>query len=311
MLQIPEKGFLPSASAINVQPWALCDWIEASLLFDDSSVTKSDIVDMLIEYQICHDDNQDLAHRIADLGWEEFSRRQQWGGIPNTADISSTRIEHDIDWKDDIIRSFFVYLSTLKIYPDWAKSHQDFSNQGDLFEKVVEKIFPALLPGWNTYRAGWSPENTKNLPEIVDELCQRLHTKGAQDLNDWISPNANDGGLDIVCYRKYEDEREAMPAIFIQCASGKNWRDKVKTPDPGNWQKYLNSAVQPTTGIAAPFVIETQELRIASLTGQIIVFDRLRMLSAAREHNVALDAPLITEVTDWMIPRIDDLPRAG
>jgi len=289
---------------------ALCDWIEASLLFDDKTVTKSDIVDILIEYQICHDDNQDMAHDIANLGWQEFSRRQSWGGIPNSTYITSTRIEHKIDWQEDIIRSFFVYLSALKIYPDWAAPHRDYSRQGDFFEKVVESIFPAILPGWITYRAGWSPDNTKNLPQIVGDLCQRLYTEGAIDLDRWINPQGNDGGLDIVCYRKFEDEREAMPAIFIQCASGKNWRDKLATPDPDTWQKYLNSAVRPTTGIAAPFVVETKELRIASLTGQIIVFDRLRMLSAAQQHDVDLDDDLSTELTAWMAPRIDALPRA-
>ena len=207
--------------------------------------------------------------------------------------------------------SFFVLLSTLRIYPDWATTHQAPAVQGDLFEKVVEAICPAMLPGWCSYRTGWSPENTKNIPAIVEELCTRLCVNGATDLDNWISPTDKDGGLDIVCYRQFEDEREALPVFFLQCASGKNWRDKINTPNAASWQKYLNSAVQPSTGIVAPFVIENRDLRIAALSGQVVVFDRLRMLSAARDAKITLTKNLLVELLDWMRPRVTDLPRAA
>ena len=266
---------------------------------------------MLIEYQICPDEQQDLAYQIATEGWDELVRRKRWGGIPSSVSINSTRVTVDGSWEVSPIWSFFVLLSTLRIYPDWAKKHRAHAVQGDLFERVVEAICPAMLPGWISYRAGWSPDNTKNIPAIVEELCDRLYVSGAPDLDDWISAAANDGGLDIVCYRKFEDEREALPMFFLQCASGKNWREKVNTPNPASWQKFLNSAVQPSTGIVAPFVIEARDLKMAALTGQVVVFDRLRMLSAAERANIALASDLLTELLEWMRPRVIDLPKAA
>lgn len=313
MLEIPPVGFSRSAKKSNVKNGPLADWLEANILFVEPSIAQSDVVDMLIEYQICRDDGQDLAHQIAEDGWEELSRRKRWGGLPSSVSINRRRIEAHDSWEDTPMWSFFVLLSALRIFPDWARTQteQAYAVQGDLFERVVETVCPALLPGWNSYRTGWSPGNTKDIRKIVEELCGRLHVSGAADLDRWISPEARDGGLDIVCYRQFDDEREAMPTFFLQCASGKNWRDKVKAPDAGSWQKYLDSAVQPSTGIVAPFVIEDSELRRAALTGQVVVFDRLRMLSSAEEAGIALPEELRVELLEWMTPRVDDLPRAG
>lgn len=183
--------------------------------------------------------------------------------------------------------------------------------QGNLFERVVEGICPALLPGWKTYRAGWSPEITKVVPGIVGELREKIHTRGAVDLEDWIGPYDKDGGLDLVCYRDFEDEREGLPVYFLQCASGKNWREKIRTPDADLWFKWLNAAVRPSTGIVAPFVIDDWELRRAALKGQVVVFDRIRAISAAREVGVKIERELQEEVIGWMTPRVDELPRVN
>ena len=240
-----------------------------------------------------------------------FHAEKRWGGLPENVSITGSRLKIDNTWEDDPIWSFFVLLSVLRIYPDWAEDHQDYVVQGNLFEKVVETICPALLPGWTSYRAGWSPDNTKNIRDTVQELCRRLFVKGANDLEDWFESNSKDCGLDIVCYRPFEDEREALPMYFLQCASGKNWHSKVNAPNPSLWQKLLNSAGKPGTGIVAPFVIEEKELRMAALNGQAIVFDRLRMLSAARTENIEFATDLLDELINWLRPRVQSLPQAA
>ena len=164
----------------------LADWIEASALFDDPDVAQNDVVDILVEYQICPHDQQDLAYEIASEGWHELTLRQRWGGLPETVSITSTRIRDNEDWENDPIRAFLILLSVLRIYPDWARKHQDYVVQGDLFEKVVETICPALLPGWSTYRAGWSANNTKDILTIISELCSRLFVKGAANPYEYI-----------------------------------------------------------------------------------------------------------------------------
>lgn len=311
MLQIPQVGFRQSIKKSNVNKNALADWLEAVVLFDEGAIAKSDVVDILIEFQICADEGQDLAHQIASEGWDEIRLRQAWGGLSSDFTISSNRLEDETNWTEDPIRSFFLLLSILRIFPDWAHEHQDHVNQGNLFEEVVERICPAILPGWQVFRAGWSPENAKAVPKIVEELCERIHVSGALDLEEWHAPAANDAGLDLVCYREFSDKREAAPVYFFQCASGKNWRQKIMTPNANLWQKLLNSAVQPSTAIAAPFVIDNIELKRAALEGQIAVFDRLRLVSAAKTAEIALPDALKDGLIAWMTPRVGSIPRTG
>ena len=308
MLQIPEKDFNESVNVSNVDITSLGDWLEACLLFSTERVSKNDVVDLLIEEQVCKDDGQDLAYEIATHGWNELERRKRWAGLSLEMDFTRDRLTRHVTWEEDLFPAFLVLLSLFRIYPDWAGERSDYVVQGDLFERCIEVSGPSLLPGWRTYRAGWSPDDTKNIPAIVKSLCEVLFTPGAADLHKLIPPQGNDGGLDLVCYRSFGDEREAMPVFFLQCASGKNWRDKIHTPNAHIWQRYLSSAVAPSTGIVAPFVIDTDKLKRASLEGQTIIFDRLRILSARREYPVALPAELNVALRAWMEPRVTELP---
>ncbi|AJY47065.1 hypothetical protein [Martelella endophytica] len=310
MLQIPQYGFQRSVNKSNVDRIPLGDWLEGIVLFDQKEVTKSEVVDALIEYQICPDEAQDLAHDIASDGWDELRQRRAWGGLPESTTISTNRLEENVAWEAQPVRSFFLLLSLFQIFPDWAKDVRDNVTQGNLFEEVVELICPAILPGWNVFRAGWSPENAKSVPDIVAELCEKLFVNGATNMDDWHAPDAKDGGLDIVCYRSFADQREAMPVYFLQCASGKNWRNKVNTPNADLWQKLLDAAVRPSTGIAAPFVIGNRELKIAGLTGQITVLDRLRLLGSATVAGTEFPEDLTERLVKWMRDRIGSLPRA-
>tara|TARA_B100000530_G_C15538386_1_gene321497 strand:- start:53 stop:280 length:228 start_codon:yes stop_codon:yes gene_type:complete len=72
--------------------------------------------------------------------------------------------------------------------------------------------------------------------------------------------------------------------------------------------KYLDAAVQPSTGIVAPFVISTEEMRHAGLSGQITVFDRIRLLHATYDNNILLSDPLKQDVIAWVHQRAQDIP---
>ena len=309
MLAIPQKDFHLSTNTNNVSPEVLGDWVEASLLFHDNEISRSDIVDVLIEQQICGNNGQEIAYEITISAWQELRTRKSWGSAAPHLQIEHLKITDTPDWRNDIVRAFFLMLSLMRVYPDWATVHRNSQLQGTLFERVVERLCPGILPGWSVYRAGWFPGSDQTIPKIVSDLCERLNCRGNLDPSRWIPNHAKDGGLDIVCYRRFPDTREATPTFFIQCASGADWRNKVQTPNPAEWQKYLDSAVQPSTGIAAPFVISDEKVRFAGLKGQIIVFDRLRLLHAAYEAELVLPDELVDDLTAWLEPLVESLPQ--
>ena len=309
MLSLPElRGNDLTRNSI-IDSNICADWVEASVLFDEPELSRSSIVGLFLSEGIVQDSSQELAHRIVDEGWCELEQRQQWGAVPDTVVVNTNRVTYNGRWQDEPLRSFFVMLAIQRLFPEWSSQRRAYVQQGNLFEKVVEVVCPALLPGWDTYRAGWSPGNTKRVPGIVDDLRDLLSVRGATDLDSWVDSDAKDGGLDLVCFRSYGDEREANPMFFLQCASGKNWRDKIHTPNVHSWAKYLNMAVQPGAGLVAPFVIDDDRLRRSSLAGQIVIFDRVRTLSAAKSAHVELEGSLRNDVMDWMRPRVRSLPR--
>jgi hypothetical protein len=133
--------------------------------------------------------------------------------------------------------------------------------------------------------------------------------RGHPKLDEWAADAANDGGLDIVCFRKFPDEREATPTYFLQCASGANWRDKINTPNAIEWAKYLDAAVHPSTGIVAPFIIDDKEIRRSGLRGQITVFDRVRLLHTIYNEGLQISDGLGSELEVWLEPRILSIPE--
>jgi len=309
MLKLPKRGFTRSETKNNIKNEVLGDWLEANLLFDGEAVSKVDLVDLLDEQQICN--NQELAHQIADDGWAELRRRKRIMGISDERLKLGTKSAFmSQNWQDDPIRAFFVALSLFYPYPDWGAEYRNAPAQGLLFERVVEALASRIFPGWDTYRVGWSPGFTRSMPDIVNELGELLNCQVHPRLDFWAEDQAKDGGLDLVCFRQFNDDREATPAYLLQCASGNNWRSKVNTPDPNSWQKFLDSAVRPGTGIAAPFVVPAKKMRVSALQGQAIVLDRLRLLSTYYTDESVVDDELRNDICNWLDPFVNELPWA-
>ncbi len=238
----------------------------------------------------------------------ELRARKRHIGNPNTIVIRGDQISGIDDWRNDPVRSLFLILSLFRLYPDWAKDIKNSSQQGLVFEKIVEVLCANLFLGWEVYRVGWSPDNTPNIFEVVNTLVDKLNCRGATDLSEWVADQGKDGGLDVICYRFFDDDKEALPIFLIQCASGNNWRNKIHTPNASEWKKWLNAAVDPGTGIAAPFVIDDKMLRTAALAGQVIVIDRLRLLRAYYDKPSVVPQALKDEIVAWLEPYMDILP---
>jgi hypothetical protein len=306
MLQAPRKGFSPSVTKNNIKTEVLGDWLEANALFFDDQITKAEVVDFLREQEICS--NQEVANDIADTAWNEIRRRKRISNIPDLLEIEDNFIRDNSTLNDDPIRAFFIGLSLFYAFPDWGTAHRNASVQGLLFEKVVEKISLNLLPGWETYRVGWSPETPASIIQIITDLSEKLNCGGHARLGEWADNQDKDKGLDLVCFRNFSDDREALPVYLLQCASGSNWRSKVNTPSPDVWQKFLDSAVRPGTGIAAPFVIPDKKLKVSALQGQAIVLDRLRLLSSYYSDETVIEDDLKQEIIAWMTPFVLELP---
>lgn len=311
MLVLPQIGFARLVEPEHkVELDALCDWIEASLVFTDAEfVSGSNVVDVLCEEEIY--ESQEFAWKLVDIAMSELGRRRTCLGIGAPFNIDGDRIVRTRDWHDVAAYSFCLTLACLKWYPKWSSSLvKDYARQGQLFEEVAAGALERLFRGWKVHRTGWSPDNPRKIGRVVSDVAKLLRETQC-DLRPWVSKDANEVGLDIVCYRPFDDARPGLPTLLVQCASGKHHEHKLGTPNMKEWEKIiLFTAVRPQRSFITPYVFTDEEFRRKSNKVDGLLLDRLRLLSAGNDGEEWLPAKLNERLREWVSPRVAKLERA-
>jgi len=317
MLVLPQVGMARSvAPEHNVELDALCDWIEASLAFTKLDfISDSDIVDVLTEEEIY--ESQEFAWELVDNAFAELRRRRECLSAGSPFEIKGDRIVRSKDLENVPAYAFCLTLACAKWYPKWAsclvkpgKKRPDYSEQGQLFEQITVLALEKLLPGWKVLRTGWAPDNPKKIKQVVADVSLFLR-EPAKEIEPWMSPDANEAGLDIVCCRHFNDARAGLPTIFVQCASGKHAEHKLKTPDEKEWGKVINfTAVFPHRSFVTPFVFTDAEFKRVANKVDGLLLDRIRLLSAGNDGGAWLPEKLTKNLSQWVVPRIAKLQRA-
>ena len=128
----------------------------------------------------------------------------------------------------------------------------------------------------------------------------------------WTDENVKDGGLDVVCHFGFPDRWSGRPLLYVQCASGENWKEKRATPSLDLWDKLLDVATRPRRGICIPFALLADDFRRAANYDRLyLVLDRYRLCApkSAIDANW-LPRALVDDLNTWTKHRIDVLPLA-
>lgn len=311
MLVLPEIGMARSVEPEHkVELDALCDWIEASLAFtESSSISGSDIVDVLCEEEIY--ENQEFAWELAENALNELGRRQDCLAAGAPFDVQGDRIVRTKEWLDVPAYSFCLTLACRKWYPKWSATlGKNYSKQGQLFEQLAAVALSKLFPGWTVYVAGWSPDKPDKIKKVVSDVAKLLREPEGE-IEPWVSKNANEAGLDIVCCRPFADSRPGLPAIFAQCASGKHHEHKLGTPNMEVWGKLIRfTAVSPQRSFITPYVFTDNEFKRTSNIVKGLLLDRVRLLSAGNEGGAWLPKDLDERLCAWVELHVAKLERA-
>ena len=237
MLVLPSSGMSKSVKKHNVQTNVMCDWIEASVLFDQA-LSISDIVDVLIEEEIYNE--QDFAGESVKNCWAELRRRARWMGPGYPLQLLAKRIRAaDSDWQENASYTFCLLLSLAEHYDWWTDEFgYDYNDQGAFFEDLVHHSMQTAFPGWEFFQTGWTRANTLGLSAVVTEVAQRVG-ENIGDLPLWDESTSKEMGLDLLAYRGFGDGRQGNIVYLIQCASGADWKHKLKTPDLGVWRSLI------------------------------------------------------------------------
>lgn len=309
MLSVPQSGVRRSIQEHNVELDVCCDWIEASALFHGEDVAGSDIVDILQESEIY--DDQDFAWELVqDIFSRVVERRRLMGdGYPLIVE-NNLRVRPLDVWQSFSAYGFCLLLSLTKGYPGWAQSFgRNHAPQGHLFERLTAEAMTHSLVGWTIHPTGWAPTAVRRLNGLVAELAGLLG-EATGDISRWINDAAKDGGLDILCYRPFPDSRVGIPVYLMQCASGKDWVDKLKSPDLNIWTKIITFAASPKKAFSMPFALETDDFIRHCAVVNGLLLDRHRLLAPGLANRNWLSPQLNADLINWMTPRILQLPAA-
>ena len=306
MLAIPTSGFAYSDKEDNVELDALSDWIEGSVLFDEEGLSDSDVVDALRDGEIYS--TQEMAWRAVTNAWRELKRRIGWLGAGSILTVDANRIKRHGVWTDSPAHAFCICLSFARWYPDWARSFgADYTLQGELFERLTIESLKLHFPDWEIHPTGWSRSHTDKLNAVVLSVAGRLG-EPTGDVTRWTTEEANEAGLDILCYRPFEDSRTCSPVFLLQCASGKHYEGKLHTPNLRIWCRIVQFTAEPKKAFSSPFALSDQEFtRVGNLVNGMLI-ERYRLLSAGRNNIAWVSADLTDRIIDWLAPRITALP---
>jgi hypothetical protein len=307
MLQPPIKGFRRSINEHNIDLDAITDWIEASILLGEDRISTTDIIDILMEENWYQD--QDFAYELLENVFFELKARLTCLRPGSGMRVFKSHIKRNGLWTDNPAYCFCMLLSlsdrydiNLDINPD------NYIEQGELFELIAMESIRTQFSGWQLHRTGWSINNAVRLSDVIGLIIDKLGEKRG-NLEDWSSPQANESGLDILLYRQFPDGRVGIPIFLLQCASGKNWRDKVKSPDIDDWKRYVQFAAPPQKAFAIPFSLTEAEFVRECGRTQGVLLDRYRILAADLINPDWISAELRDRINTWIAPRIPLFPQ--
>ena len=310
MLTLPDKGIHRSITVHNVDLNILTDWIEASVVFVDEQLSKSDVIDVLMEEQIY--ESQSFAAEKIEVAWNVISLRMNYLDHPLGINVNGNRITRTDTWEIFPAYGFCLTLSCVSLYSHLPTSWENgYGIQGELFEELVLETFNQTLPKWTVKRIGWSGTSNpislvETLPTIISDLNE---TEGAE-YNLHIDKTVKDMGLDLLAFYSFGDEQASIPVLLVQCASGRNWTSKRNTPDIDLWKKIISFNSQPVRAFAMPFAFaDTLEFRKEAAHVNGVFIDRYRLLKAFRQKDASVSNDLNKRLENWIRPRIDQLPR--
>ena len=302
MLSIP-NGFRRSESAHNIDHETFLDWVETTTLISEDELSPTDIVDFLIEEQLY--DDQTFATDFVSSGWDDIRRRLSWLGAQSPISFDDRWMIRNMSWPDCPAYSFCLIVSYGPRYSGWHDDFgPDYTKQGELFELVTLAAMQAQFSGWEFLHTGWSRDRSSRLLDVVAEITSQINEQ-VGDIDQYSSDRANESGVDLVWNLPFADERGGSPVYLAQCASGKNWVNKVGEPNVNEWCKIVKFPICPNKAFSLPFSLSDRDLRRQTTRAGGLLLDRYRLLA----HNVLEDKwvpdVLRQELVDWLNPRVD------
>ena len=271
---MPSETFaIPVPTKLGVSD--LADWAEAIMILDNRGrISKSMLRGRLRSLA----DDGEQPDEIIELTFGEVKERRKSAPSTYPFHVSDVGIER----VPEIERSPYEFLLWLSFSPVFREEKR--FNESDVpFDEIAASALRAL---WGPYgqavRFGFPPsgERPNTFPGAIAWLCEKLNLPvGAAK----PSPQRQDGGVDVIAWRPFQDRRSGFSIILCQCTVQIDWKGKGKDIESDVWRGWVDLGKDPTLALAIPFAVPA-------------VFDRWD--EVRRSVHIILDRGRLCELVD-------------
>lgn len=307
----------------------LADWVEMSTLFrDDRSISSEDLVRALVQGSNApideSEDEEDsppqpserithTARGKASAVFHELGNRQESIGADSTngptcaypfevdGDLLRLRAEPK-DWSN-AEKLYFFLLTISRASMESASRSLAGIDPTKVFERlcadVLRNFWGGASPHSNSFIMGTATSGhaTRSFPELIGDLCKYLPEavgwkEGAP------SPGAGDGGLDLVVWRRFSDDRSGSLIGFAQCKTGDGWRQHLGRHHPGAVSSlFFKKAfvIDPLPVYMVPCRVDSGEWDNVLREHRGLVFDRCRIA----QYGTSISPSILRDCKSW------------
>lgn len=137
----------------------------------------------------------------------------------------------------------------------------------------------------------------RSFPKMVDEVCKRMYEGGGWKAGA-ESPGAGDGGLDLIVWRRFSDERPGNLVGFAQCKTGEHWQSHLGRRNPASFcHNFFRTplVLEPLAIYMVPCRVDRDFWSNALRQHRGIVFDRCRIT----QYGSHLSTEVINSCRQW------------
>lgn len=257
----------------------VADWVEFYVFAMNDSLSKAELLSYIEDSS-----GSEPEQAFIDDVWLELERRLILYGTIKPYQLDVREILPLINWQD---RPEYLTCIILSIDGNSVEAVKT----GKLFERLSSKAVSNYFAGKSII---YGHPSKQTIRSIATQMCETFITE----------PSAyfKDRGVDIICWKPFNDNRKSQITILIQCAAGFNWDTKLLGIPYDSWTQYIHWGSKPLKGFTAPIVVSEKRYH-DTVTDAGIMFDRPRIYQNIH-FDYENDKDLITDLINWCEPRV-------
>lgn len=291
-------GDTPTANPTNSE---LADFLEIECLksYEHSfSITEAAQLMGIIDDEStpANEEEENLDSLKEALGLIEDRKRWTKNYYPFVAGSTSVGINEDCDDLHRILYTFLLLATRERMSVNRLVGEIDGAL---LFERLGSYILRNFFGNHSkSFVFGTGCNVNESFLDKLRRMFNEFNEKGYSVTNHPINSHRKDGGIDIVTYIPFEDQRQGHFVAFAQCKTGTSWEQYLSSLQP----TILDDYIQPSL-VSKPYILfliaddcqkDDWNTKVRSTQG--IIFDRCRIMSYIPQD---IDRNLLQEISTW------------